>query len=172
MILSILGIIGLIISIIILLIGLLKKSKNLKRIGIGIGLIPIFCFGMIALLYIIAIPLFNISELKDFSGTYSPNKSAEKLIRKKKLNNSQNFLILNENGTYIFDSIPGINLWKTGKWETGGIDGQFVFYNNKGKQIDFGMPSGSGKECGISFQFRIDKNDLFRTKSIYFNKVD
>ena len=170
--LSFIGIIGLIISVIIFLIGIFKNSKKLKRIGIAIGTIPLFCIGIIAFWYIIAIPSLNSKELKDFAGTYSPHKSAEKLLRKSDLIEERNYLILKENGTYIFDSIPGINLRKSGKWETGGIDGQFIFYDNKGNQIDFGSPSGSGKDCGISFRFREDKDDFFKTKSIYFKKVD
>jgi len=170
--LSFIGIVGLIISIIILLIGFLKRSKKLKRIGIGIGTIPIFSVGIIAFWYIIAIPSLNSNELKDFTGTYLPHKSAEKLLRKHELNEDRNYLILKENGTYIFDSIPGIDLWKSGKWETGGIDGQFIFYDNKGNQIDLGSPSGSGMDCGIEFEFRQDKDDFFGTESIYFKKVE
>ena len=171
-ILSFIGIVGLIISLIILLIGFLKRSKKLKRIGLGMGTIPIFCIGIIAFWYIIAIPSHNSNELNDFAGTYSPHKSAEKLLRKNELNEERNYLILKENGTYIFDSIPGIDLRKSGKWETGGIDGQFIFYDNNGNQIDLGSPSGSGMDCGISFRFRGDKDDFFGTESIYFKKVD
>ena len=172
MILSFIGIIGLIISVIIILIGLYKKSRKLKRIGIGIGAVPILCFGQIAFWYMIAIPSFDKNELKDFSGTYEPHKSAEKLLKENGLFEKSNQLILKPNGTYQFDSIPGIRLPKSGKWETGGIDGVFNFYDNNDKQIGFGSPSGSGMNCGLSFRFQPNEDDFFGTESIYFKKTE
>jgi len=170
MILSFIGIIGLIISVIIILIGLYKKSRKLKRIGIGIGTVPILCFGLIAFWYMIAIPSFDKNELKDFSGIYKPHKSAEKLLKENGLFKNQ--LILKSNGTYLFDSIPGIGLHKSGKWKTGGIDGLFIFYDNNDTQIEFGSPSGSGMNCGISFRFRLNEDDFFETESLYFKKTE
>lgn len=171
MILSILGIIGLIISVLIILIGLIKKSRKLKRVGIGIGIVPVFCFGLIAFWYMIAIPSLNKSEFDDFSGIYTLNESAEKLLSENGLLKKKHFLILKSNGTYTFDSITGIKLRQSGKWKTGGIDGNFMFYDNNGNLIDFGMPSGSGNSCGLSFQFRPNKDDFLRTQDIYLKKI-
>ena len=172
MILTFIGIIGLIISIIILLVGAIKKSRKVKKIGIGIGIIPILCFGLIALWYVFAIPSFNKSQLKDFSGTYLPYKSAEKLLKENGLFEKPNRLILKSNGTYLFDSIPGIGLQKKGKWETGGIDGLFIFYDKNNNQIEYGSPSGSGMDCGISFRFQQNEDDFFGTESIYLQKTE
>jgi hypothetical protein len=172
MILSFIGIMGLIISVITLLVGIIKKSRKVIKVGIGIGIVPILCFGLIALWYMFAIPSFNKSELKDFSGTYFPHKSAEKVLKENGLFENKNRLILKSNGRYLFDSIPGIGLHKSGKWKTGGIDGLFIFYDNNDKQIEFGSPSGSGMDCGISFQFQPNEDDFFGTESIYFKKTE
>jgi len=172
MILSFIGIIGLIISVITLLVGIINKSRKIKIIGIGIGFVPILCFGLIALWYMIAIPSFDKSQLQDFSGIYSPSNSAKKILLENGIINKSNQLILKSNGTYLFDSIPGVRLHKNGKWKTGGIDGNFIFYNNSDKQIDFGFPSGSGMKCGISFQFQLNEDDFFESGTLYFEKTE
>ena len=170
MILMFIGIIGLIISVLILLIGLIKKSRKLKILGIGIGAVPLFCFILLSIWYGVLKPSSYNNQMKDFAGTYYPHESAIELLKENDLFDKSNRLVLKENGTFEFDSIPGVNLTKIGKWETGGIDGHFNFYDNTGVQINFGMPSGSEENCGLKFHFRENEDDFFEIKELYFIK--
>ncbi len=164
------GGIFLITSLITLVIGIIKRSTKIKQIGIGIGLVPILCFGLIAFWYSIAIPSFNQNQMEDFSGTYIPHHSSQGLINKKGMNGLEPNLILNSDGTYLFDSIPGIRIEKKGTWKTGGIDGAFEFHNERGSLSGRADPSGSGKDSALSFDFRLDKKDWKSTKRILFIK--
>ena len=167
MILSFIGIIGLIISIIILLIGLIKKSRKLKMTGMIFLMIPIFCYGLIQFWYKIIIPNSNDKISNEFVGVYSTHKiKSTKFLKRNGLYDKERFLTLKADGTYEFDTIPGVDLWKNGKWETGGIDGVFNFYNNKGHIIDRGMPFGSGDNCGLEFDFYPNQKDFRKRENL------
>lgn len=172
MILSFIGIIGLIISIVIILVGLIKKSRKLKMTGMILLMIPIFCYGLIAFWYKIIIPNSNDKLSSEFVGVYSTHKiKSKKFLKRNGLFDKERFLILKVDGTYEFDSIPGVDLWKKGKWKTGGIDGAFEFYNEKGENIEFGFPFGSGDNCGISLHYRPNDKDFTSTENITFIKT-
>ncbi|MBO0592986.1 hypothetical protein I2486_16405 [Cellulophaga sp. E16_2] len=156
------------ISLVILLIGLIKKSSKLKKIALGIGIIPILCFGLIGFWYAIAVPSFNNSQMEDFAGIYILHKSGTELLTKNGIDRNQIELTLNSDGTYRFDGIEAIGLDKNGTWKTGGIDGMFEFDVQHG--IEFANPSGSGDESALSFKYQMDKGDWENTKSILFVK--
>lgn len=101
--------------------GFFAKHKNALKIGKYLFLIPIFCFGLIYFWYNIAVPSFNKSQQKEFSGTYKLDNSLSDIK-----------LYLNADGTYYYDSIPNMRIPKKGLWKTGGIDGYFEFMNLKG----------------------------------------
>ncbi|SDR95608.1 hypothetical protein SAMN05216503_1507 [Polaribacter sp. KT25b] len=173
MILSFIGIVGLIISIIILLVGLIKKSKKLKMTGLIFLIIPIFCYGLIQFWYKIVIPNSNDRISNEFVGVYSTHKvKSKKFLKRNGLFDKERFLILKEDGTYEFDSIPGVDLWKRGKWQTGGIDGAFDFYNNKGDLIERGMPFGSGDNCGLEFDFYPNPKDYKKRENLTLIKTN
>ncbi|MDP2068767.1 MAG: hypothetical protein Q8K04_07350 [Lutibacter sp.] len=173
MILSFIGIIGLIISIIILIIGLIKKSRKLKMTGMIFLMIPIFCYGLIYFWYNKVIPNSNDKLSNEFVGKYSTHKiKSKKFLKRNGLFDKERFLILKADGTYEFDTIPGVNLWKTGKWKTGGIDGAFEFYNEKGEKTEFGFPFGSGENCGLEFDFRPNNKDFRNTEQITLIKTN
>ena len=154
MILSFIGIIGFIISIIVLLIGLIRKSRKLKMTGIVLLMIPVFCYGIIQFWYKVIIPNSNENISEDFVGVYSTHKiKSTKFLKRNGLYDKERFLKLKGNGTYEFDTIPGVGLWKKGRWESGGMDGVFNFYDENGNLIEWGSPSGSGNNCGISFEY-------------------
>ena len=133
------GGIFLLISLIVLLFGLVKKSQKLKKIAFGVGTIPIMCFGLIAFWYLIAVPSFNKSEMEEFSGTYK--------IQTIEKENTNTELKLFEDGTYSFNGKENVGLAKSGTWKTGGIDGQFEFYNENGNLIEFASQfGGNGNE--------------------------
>ena len=171
MVLMILGGITIILSVIIIIIGLGKKQKLLRNIGLGIGIIPIICFCLIAYWYGGAIPTFNNNQMTDFAGIYLPTESTKNILIKNNQLDKSIKLVLNPDGTYEFTPIQGIGLKKSGIWETGGIDGHFNFYDELGNLIDFGMPAGSGENCILSFQFRPNQDEFFETENIYFKKT-
>lgn len=168
--LLILGGITLILSIVCIVIGLNKKEKSLRNIGFGIGIIPVFCFGIVTFWYGIAIPSFYNKQMNTFAGTYLPTELTKNILTKNNKLDKPLKLKLNPDGTYEFDIIQGVGLKKKGTWETGGIDGCFNFYDESGKLIDFGMPAGNEDNCSISFEFRANENNFFEVESISFKK--
>jgi hypothetical protein len=170
--LIIVGGIFLIISLVVLTVGLIKKSSKLKKLSLGIGIVPILCFGLITFWYLIAVPSFNKSQIQDFAGAYEINNSAYELITKNGLDKKKPKLILFTDGTYKFDEMEGVGLKKSGTWKTGGIDGLFEFYDERGILSEWASPSGSGKESALSFDFKIDKKDWTNTERILFVKTE
>ncbi|WP_405397564.1 hypothetical protein [Maribacter sp. Asnod2-G09] len=162
------GGIFLVISLIVLLIGLGKKSSKLKKIGIGIGIIPILCFGLIALYYLVILPSLHKNQMEDFSGTYVLDNSAEQIMSKKELDSQYPKLVLLSDGTYKFDGIEGVGLEKSGTWKTGGIDGMFEFDVKHGSE--WAIPSGSENDAALSFDYEIDEGDWENTERIVFVK--
>jgi len=145
------GGIFLLISLIVLLFGLFKKSQKLKKIAFGVGTIPIMCFGLIAFWYLIAVPSFNKSEMEEFSGTYK--------IQTIEKENTNTELKLFEDGTYSFNGKENVGLGKSGTWKTGGIDGQFEFYNENGNLIEFASQFGGNGNEKIIFNL-YDSNEI------------
>ena len=162
------GGIFLVISLIVLLIGLGKKSSRLKKIGIGIGIVPILCFGLIALYYLFILPSLHKNQMEDFAGTYVLHNSAEQIIVEKEQDSQNPKLILLSDGTYKFDGIDGVGLDKSGTWKTGGIDGMFEFDVNNGSE--WAIPSGGGNNAALSFAYEIDEGGWENTKRILFVK--
>lgn len=162
----------LILTIVIIGYGIYIKEKSLRNIGFAIGLIPTFCFGLIAFWYGIAIPSFNDNQIHDYAGTYLLSSSSKDLISNNSESNQTIELILHIDGTYEFDITKGIQLEKNGTWETGGIDGNLMFYNKSGELIDFGLPGKNGADHTLSFIYRSNPDNLFETQSIYFSKIN
>jgi len=147
------GGIFLIISLIVLLFGAIKKSSKLKKIALGIGIVSIMCFGLIAFWYMIAIPSFNNSEMEKFSGTYEIQR-IEKGIDK---TNSK--LNLFTDGTYKFIGEENVGISKSGTWKTGGVDGHFEFYDENENLIEFASPFGGNGNEKIIFNL-YDSNEV------------
>ena len=162
------GGIFLLISLITILTGFVKKSRKIKNVGLGIGVIPVICFAIIAVYYLIILPSAHKNQMEDFAGIYVLHKSAEKVLDLKQLENKNPELILLSNGTYKFDGIEGVGLEKNGTWKTGGIDGMFEF--NVGHGTEWASPSGSGNESALSFEYQMDEDDWENIKSILFVK--
>jgi len=134
----------LLISLIVSIIGLAKKSSNLKKVAIGIGIVPILCFGLILFWYAIAVPSINENQMEDFAGVYVPYKSATKFLNENGITKNELKLTLYSDGTYKFDGIEGIAIEENGTWKTGGIDGLFEFYDEDGSLSQWVSPSDSG----------------------------
>ena len=165
--LILIGTLFLLISLITLIVGLAKKSSKLKKTALGIGVVPIFCFGLIFFWYLIVIPSFNETEMEEFAGTYVLNDSIQNLSNE---NNGQTTLILLSNGTYKFDGIKNFGLEKNGNWRTGGVDRMFEFDVQNGSK--YATPSDSGDRLSLSFEYQMrnDKNDSKNIKEIIFIK--
>jgi 4-amino-4-deoxy-L-arabinose transferase-like glycosyltransferase len=148
----------LIISLIVLLIGVNKKSSKLKKIALGIGIVPIMCFGLIAFWYIIAVPSFNNSEMEEFSGTY------EIQTIEKGTDKSNSKLNLFADGTYKYIGEENVRIAKRGTWKTGGIDGHFEFYDENENLIEFASPFGGNGNKKIIF-------NLYDSNEVRFVKV-
>lgn len=170
--LMIIGGMTLILALIIISYGFYTKEKSLRNIGFAIGLIPAFCFGLIVFWYGVAIPTFSHNQMNDYSGTYLLTPTSKALISKNSEFDEPSELVLHSDGTYEFDIIEGINLDKSGTWETGGIDGHFMFYDKSGKLVDFGSPVKSGADYTLSFIYKPNPDDFFETKDIYFSKAN
>ena len=162
------GVIFLAISLITILTGFVKKSRKIKNIGLGLGVIPIICFGLITAYYLIILPSAHENQMEDFAGTYVLHNSAEQVLDLKQFENKNPELILLSNGTYKFDGIEGVGLEKNGTWKTGGIDGMFEFEVEHG--TEWVSPSGSGDESALSFEYQMDEDDKANTKSVLFVK--
>lgn len=152
------GGISLIVSLIFLLFGAIKKSSKLKKIALGIGIVPITCFGLIAFWYMIAIPSFNKSEMVEFSGIYEIQNSA------KGINSENSKLELFADGTYKFNGNKKIELGQNGTWKTGGIDGHFEFYDESENLKEFASPFGGDGNEKIIF-------NLYETNEVRFIKM-
>ena len=149
------GGIFLIASLVILLFGIIKKSSKTRKFAFVVGIVPFICFGLIAFWYGIAIPSFNKNEMKEFSGTYK----IEELEK-----DSCNLKLL-ENGTYEFFGKTTLRLRKNGTWKTGGIDGQFEFYDNNDNLIEFASPFGGDGTLKIIF-------NLYESDEVRFEKIE
>lgn len=169
--LIIIGGIALILALIIISYGFYIKEKSLRNIGFAIGLIPVFCFGLIVFWYGIAVSSFNNNQMNDYVGTYLLTPSSKDLISKNSKSNEPSELVLHSDGTYEFDIIEGINLDKNGTWETGGIDGHFMFYDKSEKLVDSGSPAKNGADYTLSFIYTPNPDDFFEAMNITFNKV-
>jgi hypothetical protein len=88
----------------------------------------------------------------DFSGSYHSDNDST---------NSELFLY--EDGTYQYQGLSNLKLTETGTWETGGIDGQFYFYNQSHNRIEIASPSGEGNDGEIVFNL-YDSNEVNFTK--------
>ena len=147
------GGIFLLISLIVLLFGIFKKSQKLNKIAFGIGTVPIMCFGLITFWYLIAVPSFNKSEMEEFSGTYK----IQIIEKGKEKTNSE--LNLFSDGTYKFNGKENIRITKRGTWKTGGIDGQFEFYDENGNLIEYASQFGGNGNEKIIFNL-YDSNEV------------
>jgi len=152
-----------VISLIILLVGLFRKSSKLKKIALEIGIVPILSFGLIAFWYLITVPSFNNSQMKDFAGTYEIHNSNE-LLSKNESDKNKPKLNLLADGTYKFGRIEGVSLEKNGTWKTGGIDGQFEFFDNNERLIEFASPFGGDGNEKIIF-------NLYDSNEVRFMKI-
>lgn len=166
--LTLLGGLSLLISLIVLIIGLIQKSSKLKKIAFRIGMVPIFCFGILIFWYQIAIPWLNRNQMEDFSGTYVLSNSSKIMLRENGLVTSEIELTLYSEGTYNFYGIEGVVLEKSGIWKTGGIDGLFQFYDQNGNISGWASPSGSGDKSALSIDYQNNKGDLIRSERILF----
>jgi len=168
--LTVVGRFSLFVSISTFLIGFFRKSKKLKKIGLGIGMIPLLCFGLIVFWYKIAIPSFNKSQMEEFAGIYEPNNSGKELLIKNGLSQNSPQLILHQDGTYAFDSIVGFGLEKKGIWKTGGIDGVFDFHRENGSLTKRAYPLGSGIKSALTMEHQLNKDDFFNKVNVTFIK--
>lgn len=137
-----------VIALITMLIGIIKKSFTLKKTALTITIIPVLCWGSIAFWYLVTLPSFNKSEMKDFAGTYTPNTSFN--ASKRGINESK--LILSEDGTYLFDGLKGIGLKKQGTWKTGGNDGLVEFYDKNGNLSEWATPYENNHKLSFEYQ--------------------
>ncbi|WP_299060497.1 hypothetical protein [uncultured Polaribacter sp.] len=116
------------------------------------------CLGLITFWYLIAVPSFNKSEMEEFSGTYEI-QTVEK--GKEKTNSELNLF---EYGTYKFKGKENVGIAKSGTWKTGGIDGQFEFYDKNGNLIEYASQFGGNGNEKIIF-------NLYESNEIRFIKI-
>ena len=131
---SIVGSILLITSLIFLVFGIINTSSKLKKIAIGTGIASSLCFGIIVFWYKIAIPSFNKTEFNNYAGVYQL-QTIERITE----NHNSKFELF-ANGTYNFTGDKSIGLSKKGTWKTGGIDGNFEFYDANENLIEYATP--------------------------------
>ncbi|MDP5231853.1 MAG: hypothetical protein NWQ38_15775 [Cellulophaga sp.] len=164
MFLMFLGVISLIIALIELTIALVNKSPKQKKKAFKIGIIPTFCFGLLAFWHLLLVPSLNKSKMEDFSGTYFYYYTSEKSLPKKDFENSSPRLILLPDGRYIFNKVEGFKLDTNGFWKTGGIDEQFEFYDKNNHFIKTAIPVKTNRNNKIVF-------DLNKSYEVSFIKI-
>lgn len=141
--LSISGLIGAFAALTYLIYGLFKKDHSSTRTGLLLLLLPGLCFGLIYWWYEIHNPAYDQQLQVEYSGTYTALLPAFLTEPDDSLGLNCYQLTLFSDGTFELDNTPGLSYWGTGTWETGYIDGQFVFYDLKERMIATGMPSGN-----------------------------
>jgi hypothetical protein len=151
------------------LIGLVNKSNGLKKISSYFLIIPGSCFGLIALFYFIIQPLSfsglaNQSTGKYYVADVSPPDYFENI----QVNTKDFSLILNNDGSFSVDSIPGLGIPRSGLWNTGGIDGMFEFKDINGNIEDFASHYGSKED--FILEFRIKFQDWSKHGFIRFKR--
>lgn len=91
------------------------------------------------------------NQLEEFFGKYVL-RNPENVVFKNWDEEKETILLLQSDGTYKFtgDSIFGLE--NEGLWETGGIDGLFMFYDESGNLIGFASPYGGSRGCSLSIK--------------------
>ncbi|KIC62704.1 hypothetical protein RM51_10950 [Chryseobacterium taiwanense] len=133
-------------------IAFIKKSSALKKTALKITVIPILCWGLIAVWYFRTLPSINESEMENFAGTYTLNSSGNGSSKssRSKINGSK--LTLFDDGTYLFDGREKIGLKKQGTWKTGGTDGLFEFYDENGNLSQWASPYDNDNNYSLYFE--------------------
>lgn len=143
-----------IIALIVALIAFIKKSSPLKKTALKITVIPILCWGLIAVWYLVTLPSIHKSEMGNFVGTYILNSSINESLKagESKMNGSK--LILFDDGTYLFDGRENIGLQRKGTWKTGGTDGLFEFYDKNGNLSQWASPYDNDNNYSLSVEYQ------------------
>tara|TARA_B100000809_G_scaffold237914_1_gene258211 strand:- start:13 stop:354 length:342 start_codon:yes stop_codon:yes gene_type:complete len=109
--------------------------------------------------------------MKEFSGEYySKNLRSKEFLNMNMLTQKNYSLKLKENGTYQCDSISGVRLWKSGNWESGGIDGAFYFYNNNESLKAIVYPTNHKGFYRLKFDYNSQNKELTIPSTITFIK--
>ncbi|WP_142724434.1 MULTISPECIES: hypothetical protein [unclassified Chryseobacterium] len=141
-----------VIALIIMLIAVIRKSSALKKTALKITIIPILCWGLIAVWYFKTLPSINESEMENFAGIYTLNSSGNESFKPSKSKINGYKLILFDDGTYLFDGHEKIGLKKQGTWKTGGIDGLFEFYDENGNLSQWASPYDNDNNYSLYFE--------------------
>jgi hypothetical protein len=118
------------ISAVIIIVGLVGNNKKLVNIGYGSLWLPGFLFAVMFIYYAIIATMYDREQMEDYATTYIYEKRGK-----------QNILSLDAAGTYTCECPYYSEIPSKGTWETGGIDGSFIFYNEKGNIEEFGYPA-------------------------------
>ena len=163
------GVIFLVISLLLLVIGIVKKKPRIRNVGFGIGFIPLFCFGLIAIYYKVLLPASHENQMEDFAGIYTLTEEGYHRLQIDSTETPMPVLVLYDNGTYELDGIPQLKLKSTGTWQTGRIDGMFEFEATNG--TSYAMPRGSGSTAAMSFDFYNDTKGHTNDQKVIFVKT-
>ncbi|KYH06715.1 hypothetical protein A1704_23160 [Chryseobacterium cucumeris] len=156
-----------VIALIVMLIAVIRKSSALKKTALKISIIPILCWVLIAIWYLITLPSIRKSEMENFAGTYILNSSDNGSLKKSKSRINGFKLILFDDGTYLFDGHEKIGLQKHGTWKTDGTDGLFEFYNENGNLSQWATPYGNDNNYSLSIEYQKGQD----SKTILFVKI-
>lgn len=142
------------IALIVMITAFIKKSSALKKTAFKIGVIPILCWGLIAVWYLITLPLIHKSEMENFAGTYTLDSSDGESFKSNKRKTGGSKLILYDDGTYLFEGREKIGLKKQGTWKTGGTDGLFEFYDKNGNLSQWASPYDKDDNYSLSIEYQ------------------
>jgi len=135
-------------------ISFIKKSSALRKTALKISVIPILCWGLIAVWYLITLPSIYKSEMGNFAGTYTLNSSDNESLKSNKSRINGSKLMLFDDGTYQFEGREKIGLKKQGTWKTGGTDGLFEFYDKNGNLSQWASPYDNDDNYSLSIEYQ------------------
>ena len=143
------------VSLIIYVVGGISRSKKIIRIGHWSSILPLFFFGTIFFYYGVIVPYGNKVQKNRYAKTY--------IYRQKGMKNE---LQLKTDGTFTCRCSSRVDIPYKGTWESGGIDGVLMFYDEDGVLVQYGMPAINYEEKKvISFSDRPDHEITFVEKS-------
>ena len=145
----IIGGLAALLAIFFFVIALIRKSKTMLYLGLGVSIIPIVLYGLTFWFYDVHLPRQYKQEETNYLGTYElQNNQSNKTLE----------LRLYSKNIFEIDKIKGIRFSGKGIWKAGQTDdGQFTFYDNNNSIVFWAWPFDNNRieieENGTTLKF-------------------
>ena len=139
---------------------IVRQSKTMFKIGLGITVVPLSLFALIYCFYYIHIPNLNRKNDKAYAGTYvmiltNDSGDANGVYRQ------QPQLVLKEDNSFHLDKNHFTSFYGEGTWKSGATDdGQFEFRDKTKSIVFWATPYNNNK-------LEIDKNFGDRKRVVF-----